>query len=227
MQAAAKYETTLHYIMAFIGGFFGVYTIITFCDLFGNAQTANLIYLVRDLVGRNYLDACSRLGGVLLFMSAIALTVYLPKHTRVNIQLLSLFFDAAAAVMAGLFPADIHPVTALYPFFFATAFQWNSFKGARGFNSSTLFSTNNLKQFTMAMTEVFLNKDKSHSVKARFFGLTLLSFHVGVACSCAARSLMGPKSIWCVLVPLCAALFVVCLSNEWLPVSAAQPERQN
>lgn len=113
-------------------------------------------------------------------------------------------------------------VLALYPFFFATAFQWNSFKGAKGFASSTLFSTNNLKQFTMAVTEVFLNKDKTHTVKAKFFGCTLLFFHVGVACSFAARTLIGPRSIFCALLPLCIALYTVCLANEWLPLAVTE-----
>lgn len=226
MENEKKYETPLHYMMAFTGGFFGVYAILSFCDLFGNAQTANMIYFVTDLLGRNFADAFLRIGGALLFMAAIALTVYLPKHCRINLQVVSIFLDALAAVTIGLLPSDINPVLALYPFFFATAFQWNSFKGAKGFASSTLFSTNNLKQFTMAVTEVFLNKDKTHTVKAKFFGCTLLFFHVGVACSFIARTLIGPKSIWCALVPLGVALYTVCLANEWLPVPAAAAEEQ-
>ena len=149
MDPVKKYETPLHYIMAFVGGFFGVYAILSFCNLFGNAQTANLIYFVTDLLGGDVKDAALRIGGMLLFMAAIVLTVYLPKHSRVNLQVMSVLLDAAAAVLVGLFPADIHPVLALYPFFFVTAFQWNSFRGAQGFASSTLFSTNNLKQFTI------------------------------------------------------------------------------
>ncbi len=226
MENKKKYETPLHYMMAFVGGFFGVYAILSFCDLFGNAQTANMIYFVTDLLGHDFADACLRLGGVLLFMAAIALTVWLPRHSSINLQVASIFLDGAAAVLIGLFPMDIHPVLALYPFFFATAFQWNSFKGAKGFASSTLFSTNNLKQFTMAVTEVFLNKDKTHTVKARFFGCTLLSFHVGVACSFAARSLIGPRSIWCALLPLGIALYTVCLANEWLPLAVAEGAKE-
>lgn len=218
MESKKKYEPSLHYLMAITGGFFGVYAIITFCDLFGNAQTANLIYFVTDLLGRNYQDALLRLGGALLFMTATALTVYLPKHSRINLQIASILIDMAAAVIIGLFPSDIPPVLALYPFFFATAFQWNSFKGAKGFNSSTLFSTNNLKQFTIAVSEVFLNKDRTHIVKAKFFGCTLLSFHFGVCCSYIARTLLGPKSIWLVFLPLCISLYTVCLANEWLPL---------
>ena len=37
----------------------------------------------------------------------------------------------------------LDPVVALYPVFFAMSIQWSSFAGARGFYSSTIFSTNN------------------------------------------------------------------------------------
>ena len=83
-------------------------------------------------------------------------------------------------------------------------------------------SNGNLKQFTMAVTEVFLNKDMTHTVKAKFFGCTLLFFHVGVACSFAARTLIGPRSIFCALLPLCIALYTVCLANEWLPLAVTE-----
>ena len=41
----------LHFVMAFIGGYFGLYAIVARNDLFGSAQTSNLIYLVQDIVG--------------------------------------------------------------------------------------------------------------------------------------------------------------------------------
>ena len=80
--------------------------------------------------------------------------------------------------------------------------------------------------FTMAATEVLLNGDRSHTAKAKFFGCTLLSFHAGVACSYAARVLIGPGSIWLALLPLGVSLYVVCLANGWLPVALAGAVRQ-
>ncbi len=47
MNLRKNHEMLLHFVMAFIGGYFGLYAIVARNDLFGSAQTSNLIYLVR------------------------------------------------------------------------------------------------------------------------------------------------------------------------------------
>ena len=74
----------LHFVMAFIGGYFGLYAIVARNDLFGSAQTSNLIYLVQDIVGGRPLDFVIRIGALVLYSTAVALSVWLPKHTAVN-----------------------------------------------------------------------------------------------------------------------------------------------
>ena len=71
--------------------------------------------------------------------------------------------------------------------------------------SSTIFSTNNLKQFTMASAELVLNRNKSHLPKAKFYGKTLLSFHSGVAVSYLLWLSFGLHTSWLCLLPLAAA----------------------
>ena len=45
----------LHYAVSMIGGFLGGYAIINHSDIFGNAQTANLIHLVTKIFSGNYI----------------------------------------------------------------------------------------------------------------------------------------------------------------------------
>ena len=201
----SKKQERLHYLMSFNGGFLGVYAILNFCDLFGSAQTANMIYLVTDILGHNLAEFVLRAGGLLLYMCAVALAVWLPRHSTVNLRLLSICFDGLAALVLGFLPKGISPVLGLYPLFFAMAFQWSCFSGATGFNSSTIFSTNNLKQFTMASAELVLNRNKSHLPKAKFYGKTLLSFHSGVAVSYLLWLSFGLHTSWLCLLPLAAA----------------------
>src|SRR5699024_11733141 len=58
------------------------------------------------------------------------------------------------------------------------AFQWCIFKGAMGYTSSTIFSTNNIKQTVVSLTEYFLIQDttikQEKLKKGCFFGGTLL-----------------------------------------------------
>ena len=199
----------IHFNMAFIGGYLGVHAVLSFGNLLGNAQTSNLISIVTSLLSTDWTQLLLRLGGMLLYMAAIALTVYLPSRLPWDLRLISVALDAGAAVMVGFFPTDIYPVLGLYPLFFAMAFQWNSFPGADGFVSSSIFSTNNLRQFTMAMTEVLANHDPTHLPKAAFFGKTLLSFHAGVAASFLLWHIFGFHSAWFALLPCGSAFFLV------------------
>ena len=43
-------------------------------------------------------------------------------------------------------------------FFFAMSVQWGAFNGAQGFNSSTIFSTNNTKQTSLALAHYLCEK---------------------------------------------------------------------
>ena len=54
MHTEMKYRFLIHYTLSFIGGYLGLYAIVSRADLFGNAQTANLLGVVRDLIGRNF-----------------------------------------------------------------------------------------------------------------------------------------------------------------------------
>lgn len=197
-------QRRIHFTMAFIGGFFGVYTILRFTGLFGSAQTANLIYLTTDLLGGSWTDALLRLGGAVLYMAGIALTVWLPRGRIQDLRRLSVGIDMAAAVLAALLPAGISPVLGLYPLFFAMAFQWNSFPGADSFVSSSIFSTNNFRQFTMALAHTAAGNDQRP--KADFFGKTLLSFHCGVGACFLCWKALGIPSVLLALIPCVLAM---------------------
>ena len=70
----------------------------------------------------------------------------------------------------------------------------------------TIFSTNNLKQTTIAITEYICNKDKDKLHKAKFYGKVLLSFHLGVAIAFICTNLFGMKGVWIGIVPTITAL---------------------
>jgi len=88
-----------------------------------------------------------------------------------------------AALIVAFLPSDLNDFIALYPLYFAMAIQWCSFKGGDGFTCSTIFSTNNLRQFTTSMTEYLCSKDPDALRKWKFFASVLLCFHFGVIIS--------------------------------------------
>lgn len=205
-------EVWTHFIMAVCGGFFGGYAIFGRMAVFGSAQTANLIEMVGDILGRNLTDAFLRLGALLLYVAAMVIFAVLRKKTPLNLKYLAIAIDAAAAAASAAMPGQMDPVLALYPVFFAMSFQWCVFKGAEGYACSTIFSTNNLKQTVLSLTEYFLagedeqGKRTESLKKGRFFGETILFFHLSVAAAFLALHMMGLSAVWLVVFPLFAAL---------------------
>ncbi len=205
-----KSEVHLHFVMALIGGFFGGYAIFGRMSVFGSAQTANLIDLVGDILGREPLDAAVRIGALLLYVSAMVLFVFLSRRTSLNLRYLVFPVEAAAVLILVSLPKDMDPVVALYPVFFAASFQWCIFKGAEGYACATIFSTNNLKQTVLSFTEYFLSDSEEEREKSlkkgRFFGETLLCFHAGVAAAFVGIHTVGLSVIWFQLIFVFAGL---------------------
>ena len=169
--------------MAIVGGFLGGFAILNHHDLFGSAQTSNLISVFADFAGHPDANFLVRLLGVFIYMFALSLTVILPKFTKLHLPYVSLCIDALAALIVAFLPSNLNDFIALYPLYFAMAIQWCSFKGGDGFTCSTIFSTNNLRQFTTSLTEYLLSKDPDALRKWKFFASVLFSFHFGVIVS--------------------------------------------
>ncbi len=201
-----KHDEILHFNMALIGGILGAYAILNWCDVLGSAQTSNMIHLMMDIVGGNIPGIIIRLGSVVIYIIGLISTVIIKNYTKINVHIYSVIVDAITVIMVGIMPKNLDVIIALYPIFFAMAVQWNSFPGVHGYNSSTIFSTNNLKQTTIAITEYICNKDKDKLHKAKFYGKVLLSFHLGVAIAFICTNLFGMKGVWIGIVPTITAL---------------------
>ena len=207
-----KSEVRQHFIMALCGGFFGGYAIFGRSAVFGSAQTANLIELVSDLLGRDFREVLLRLGALLLYISAMVLFAVLSRKTVWNLKYLVFLIETGAVVLLAVLPENLNPIVALYPVFFAASFQWCVFKGAEGYACSTIFSTNNVKQTVLSFCDYFLTgqeqaQEREKSLKkGRFFGETLLFFHTGVACAFLGLKALGLSAIWLNLLVILAGL---------------------
>ena len=208
--SAQNREAHIHYIVAFIGGFLGIFPIVNAVHFLGSAQTSNLIDIVLGFIRGEWQSVAFHALGLLLYSTAVFLVTFLPKHSRLDVQLLAMAVDAVCAAVMWRFPvAGTLPLAVyLYPTFFALAFQWCAFKGGYGYSSSTIFSTNNLRQFVSALTEVFCNGDRSFVIKAKFFGLTLLAFHLGVAAIGILWHFLGNTAFLFALIPVSAVVFL-------------------
>lgn len=185
------FQKILHCSMAVIGGFIGAYALLNRQDVFGNAQTSNMIWLILCILGKDFKAVLIRIGGLLIYMAGVAAVTLWPKYFKVHVHYAALVVDGIAMIILGCLPKEMDLILALYPIFFAAAFQWCAFPGVYGYNCSTIFSTNNLRQFTSAFTEYLCTHDKKFSHKAKFYGSVLLSYHFGVAVSFVVYRFLG------------------------------------
>ena len=172
-----------HLAFCTVGGFFGAYAVLVHSGVMGNAQTMNLLEMVIDLLRWQLPDMLLHLGALALYVLGTMLTVLLPHWCGADTHYLSPIVTAVAAVVLALLPPQLNTVIALYPVFFAMSFQWSSYAGARGFYSSTIFSTNNTKQAALALASYLCDRDRAHLRKLKFYALTLLCFHIGATAS--------------------------------------------
>lgn len=216
MKENKKLRQYIHYNMSLCGGFFGGYSILNRCEVFGNAQTANLMHLAISIVGRDGKEMLIRAFAVVLYMLGISSTVLIPRFTKWSLYTCSIIVDAVAVIILGMLPQSMDSVVALYPIFFAMAFQWNVFANLCGYVSSPIFSTNNTRQMTIALTKYLIDKDEAELVRGKFYAGVLLFFNTGVAIAYIAWKAMGLKEIYICFIPLASALLLVGYGEGWL-----------
>jgi len=208
MDEKEKMNVYLHFIMCFMGGFIGAYALLNRMDTFGSAQTGNLIELVLSLLGKNRADFLIRLGAFLIYIVAIFITVVLTNKTKLNLRRYVLFVNTVGILILAFLPKEANPVLALYPIFFMTATQWSIFHGAKGYNCSTIFSTNNVKQTVLAFGNYCFKKEHKELEKGKFFLSSLICFHVGVGISYLAYLELGILATLVCFVPILVAFYI-------------------
>lgn len=204
-----KTSNFIHYNMAVAGGIFGGFAVCNLGEIFGNAQTLNLISVVHNLIDCNFEMLILRIIGALLYFLGFAAAAVIPKKLKLHSGIISIIIDILAFIALAFMPKDTNFLLSLYPIFFATAFQWTAFEYIDGYSSSTIFSSNNYRQFATSLVEYIIDRDKGRITKIRVFGLTLLYFHIGVALACVGSIFIGRLSALLGIAVVLPSLYLV------------------
>lgn len=206
MNEKASRQKLLHYAVSTIGGFMGGYAIFNHCDFFGNAQTANLIHIVCKIFSADFSALAFLVLALITYILGNVFYVLAERLIKHDLRLISLIMTSCAVVIIGLFPNIANHYIAVLPILFVMPIQWNAYRTAGGYASATIFSSNNLRIAVMSLTRYIIDRDKKQGEQARFYWLTLLSFHSGVALACVASVFLGTMSVWFCFVPIALSL---------------------
>ena len=211
-------EIAIHHTMALAGGFFGMYALMTRSSTFGSSETSNLIFLVVTGLSGSLHSFLIRLGALLFYIAGIVFATLAPKLLKKGtLPFISIGIDVLACLLLARIPESMDPVLALYPMFFATAVQWLAFTGAAGYNSATIFSTDNLRQCFASLSEYLYERKPEQKRKCIFYSGTLLCFHLGVVYCWFCLRFWGVQSIYACLILLAVPLVLMVLSEERHP----------
>ena len=133
---------------------------------------------------------------------------------------LALWVDAAGLTLASLIPLD--PVlVGLYPIFFCASFQWGVYSAAGGFNSASIFTTNNYKQALLGWTQYILTKDKEFLRKGIIYSFTVLSFFGGACLGAWSVYILNVRGAYVAFIPLVLARILIAVGES--PVEDETP----
>ena len=195
----------LHRLACTAGGFTGGYIVLK-TGLFANAQTLNMLSMVTASFDRQWHKLILFSGALVLYASAVFLCVVIQKKTSFDTKRVSLLISSAGLLFYTFIPMQINGYAVLYPSFFMMSLQWVAFSEAyHGFNSSTIFSTNNLRQTVYSLGEYLFDRDPSQLERGLFFLGSLLFFHLGVLSACISVKLFAGKGAAIGLIPIFCA----------------------
>ena len=196
-----KMEARIHWNLSFVGGVLGVYAILLHMGNFGSAQTGNLMEMADSLISGEWQDVLLRFLALPCFGAGVVAAYLLSNDTKVNMRKLSIILDAAGMLAASLIP--LKPVmVGLYPIFFCSAFQWGSFSPVNGYNSATIFSSNNFKQAVLGWTQYIRSKDRESKQKAVLYTNTVICFFAGACYGAWAVHLFDIHAAYFGFLPL-------------------------
>lgn len=213
-------DLVLHSIMCSIGGFMGGYAVLCRGSL-GSAQTINMIDIVLALVGKKTDEFLIRTIGLLLYIMGIELVALFSRKTKINLQRYSIYVDMVGFLVLAMIPEQVNMVAGILPVFFMLSTQWSVFCGVRGYNSATVFSSNNLRQMVIALNDYAFSREKKQLKKALYYINTLFWFHINIVFSYFAVTSFGMHASLFAFVYAVPALVITFIRDEKAPVATA------
>ena len=214
-QSKFDYELCLFYLSAFIGGIYGAYAVLR-CNMFASAQTVNLITSLFNIMGSDFKGFMIRIVIMCAYALGISFGVIIPKYTKWNLKYVSVIATFITSLVLGFMPDNYVGELILLPVFFSMSIQWNAFPGAKGYQGTSIFLTNNFRQTVMGLTSYLCTKENHYKVQFKFYFLTILCYFIGCYLTYITVKYIGYRGILFTIIPLVIMSIIIFKENKVL-----------
>lgn len=196
--------------LAFVGGFLESFAIVNRNGLFANAQTANFTKLWLSIASGELSSVLYYLIPLFLYIFAIVTATVMPiVMKKLQWPKACLVIEIFCIILLAALPKNLDYKYAILPIFFCTALQYQTFVSCKGFPTSSLFVTNNLRQASSSLALYIKNKDKYQLMKFKVYMFIISFFALGVVSAMLISSLVGDIAVAVCVIPLFAVFIML------------------
>ncbi len=183
-------------LLTFVGGYIDAYTFLSRGGTLAAGQTGNIIFLASEVSHRDLTGGMLKVASVVSFMIGVMFVSLIHHQMATRYwRLVSLLPITLSCLVVGFLPMSIPNLYILPPLAFGMAMLTTSFSKIEGEGYNNTFSTGNLKNGVIALSEYILNGDTAQLRKAKLYIRIVLSFIIGAIISAEVQKYIGTYAI--------------------------------
>lgn len=180
------------------GGFQDSYSYVVREKVFANAQTGNIILLVKSIMEKNFSESLRYIIPITFFMGGVYLSVHMERFKSVTIKRweeLVIFLEFIIIWVVG-FISFKYNVIGNSLLSFACGLQVNTFKKVKGLSYANTMCVGNIRSGTDMLCRYHITKNKKFLNSSLHYYSIILIFAIGAGLGVYLGEIIGIKSIW-------------------------------
>lgn len=180
------------------GGFQDSYSYVVREKVFANAQTGNIILLVKSIMEKNFSEALRYIIPISFFMTGVYLSVHMERIKglrKKRWEELVIFLEFIIIWVVG-FISFKYNIIGNSLLSLACGLQINTFKKVKGLSYANTMCVGNVRSGTDMLCRYHITKDKKFlNTSLHYYGIILI-FAIGAGFGVYFGELFGIKAIW-------------------------------
>ena len=197
----------IDWLLIFVAGFYGGYTLSVRGGVFCNAQTANMALFAVALGNGNWSKAAYYLIPMSAYLLGTVVSEAVPKPLRrsklIRWDTALIMIEMLVVILVGFIPRSAPDQICQVIINFVCAMQYNTFRRAEGLSMATTFCVNHIRTVAISTSRLLRRKyTEDDLAKGKAHGIMILSFILGAVAAGTLSRFFSVRAIWFTLLPL-------------------------